>query len=390
MNGLRIARVSTVKFFIFTQLRTQLDAIKESGADLTVVSSAEDDLSADAYDLDEMSFVEVNISRSISPLSDLKALYALVKLFNERRFDIVHSTTPKAGLLCAIAGKMSGVSVRLHTFTGQPWVTMSGVKKHILKWCDKVIGRLNTRCYTDSFSQKQFLVDNGIVKDSRIFVLGEGSLAGIDLQRFNPKRYSEEDRSSLKKDLGIPETSFLILFVGRITRDKGVRELAQAFNQVIAQGVDAHLVFVGPFEVDGRQCFDSVIDENAQQRVRLVGFSREPEKYMSIADVLCLPSYREGFGTVVIEAAAMGVPTIGTDIYGLSDAVVNGETGILVPVRDYQALAQALVKVASDVGIRAEMATKAYKRVYENFDSIYLSRLLVQEYEGLMKYTQGS
>ncbi|MFH7326587.1 glycosyltransferase family 4 protein [Desulfurivibrio sp. C05AmB] len=384
MNDLSVARVSTVKFFIFTQLGSQLESIRASGANLTVITSDDDNLVDDSVDFDKFNFIPVHIPRNINLLADFRALLALVRVFKANKFDIVHSTTPKAGLLCAIAGKIAGIKVRLHTFTGQPWATKSGPEQLILKWCDKIIGHLNTRCYADSFSQKKFLVDSHIMPNYKLHVLGEGSLAGVDLQRFNPCRYKKEDNDRLKAELDVPQSSFIILFVGRVTREKGVFELIQAFSEIINRGVDAYLVFVGPFEIDAQQCLDSLKGNNVMQRMRIVGFSREPEKYMSISDVLCLPSYREGFGTVVIEAAAMGVPTIGTDIYGLSDAVVNGETGILVPVRDYKALALAMTSLAVDATLRAEMGINARKRVLDKFDSRTMGHLLMQEYKNLM------
>ncbi len=261
---------------------------------------------------------------------------------------------------------------------------MSGLKRNVLVLCDKVIGRLNTRCYTDSMSQKDFLVEMGVIDHSRLHVLGEGSLAGVDLERFSSTRYSVEDRYKLKNELNIPDESYILLFVGRITLEKGVKELLHAFDNVLSQDLDVHLVFVGPFENDGGECLNLINNSSVKENIRIVGFSKEPEKYMSIADVLCLPSYREGFGTVVIEAAAMGVPTVGSDIYGLSDAVMNSETGILVPVRDHCALGAALVRIINDDDLRANMSAKARRRAVEYFGSEYLGRLLVAEYDNLM------
>lgn len=379
-HPLRVARVSTVKFFVYTQLYTQLKIIKSSGMDLTVISSEDDDLSNNANDLSEFNFIGINIPRNISPIKDLFALLKLIRIFRAEKFDIVHSTTPKAGLLCAIAGRVAGVKIRLHTFTGQPWSTMTGLKRTLLLSCDKVIGYLNTCCYTDSISQKQFLIENGVSEDLSLIVLGQGSLAGVDLSRFNPTCFSENKKLELRKELTIPDEALIILFVGRVTLEKGVRELLAAFEYVLSQDVNAYLLFVGPFELDGQACLDGINNLKIKEKIRVAGYSSEPEKFMAISGLLCLPSYREGFGTVVIEAAAMALPTVGSEIYGLSDAVVNGETGILVPARDSQLLGDALVQLLRDVDLRAEMATKAQKRALDYFDSSYLGRLMVKEY----------
>lgn len=385
VSDLHIARVSTVPFFVITQLSYQLSALVKAGAKVSVVAS-NDEHSGSLNKLDGVVFYPVNICRDINLIQDLKSLFYLIKLFRQQRFDIVHSTTPKAGLLCAIAGQIARVSVRLHTFTGQPWVTMSGIKRSILKLCDRIIGMLNTHCYTDSASQKEFLVSSGIISPSKISVIGAGSLAGVDTKRFLRDRFSEKDRLALRESLSIPQQAKVVLFVGRVTGDKGIQELLDAFSRVLSSlNDDVILLIIGPFETDGKLLFDNIGDDIVRSNIRIIGFSDTPESYMAIADVLCLPSYREGFGTVVIEAAAMGVPAIGTNIYGLSDAIVDGQSGILVPVKDSQALASALYKILENDVLRRNMSAHAYSRAVESFDSEHCSNLLIQEYEGFFK-----
>lgn len=381
---LKIARVSTVPFFIVTQLSAPINAMKEAGAAVTIISS-DDELGDDLRRLVGANFIPLKMVREINPFQDLVSLLMLIKVFRAHKFDIVHSTTPKAGLLCAIAGRVSGVKVRLHTYTGQPWVTMSGIKKGILKFCDKVIGFLNTRCYTDSFSQQKFLIDQHVVKPDRISVLGEGSFAGVDLKRFDAARYSDAERASLKQELGISLQSKVIVFVGRITRDKGVNELIEAFELLVAEKNDVFLLFVGPYEADGLAIIDGISNPDVLRRIKAVGFSNVPEKYMSVGDMLCLPSYREGFGTVVIEAAAMGLPTVGTSIYGLTDAVVDGKTGVLVPVGDSAGLASAIRLLVTDEEALCAMSSAARERAVTTFDSKKYSELLLADYRGFFK-----
>ncbi len=380
---LRVARVSTVPFFVLTQLSSQIRTLKSLGADITVVAS-DDELSAKISELQDVAFMPINISRSISPVSDLVSLFRLYRAFRNCHFDIIHSTTPKAGLLCAIAGFLSCTPVRIHTFTGQPWVTMTGIKRGILKCCDKIIGALNTHCYTDSQSQREFLVDQKIVTSNKLTVVGGGSLAGVDLARFNKSRYSLENNVSLKQGLKIAEEARVILFVGRITQDKGIQELIDAFQIIGLNDDTLHLILVGPFEENGESIVESVAGSAVSNRIHSVGFSDEPEKYMAISDVLCLPSYREGFGTVVIEAAAMGLPTVGTNIYGLSDAVVDGVTGVLVPPKSSPALAKSLAKILSDDRARLSMADNAFARANADFDSVKCATLLLNEYKRLL------
>jgi len=385
LSKIKIARVSTVKFAIYTQLYAQLEIIESAKMDLTVISSEDDSLIGNQYELNEFDFIGVNISRNISPVRDFLALLRLVKIFRREKFDVVHSTTPKAGLLCAIAGTIVGVKVRMHTFTGQPWATMTGLKRLLLRLCDKIICYLNTCCYADSVSQKKFLIENGIGTDNQLLVLGKGSLAGVDSTRFNPMLFLDCDKKQLRSELNIPEKSQIILFVGRITLEKGVSELLEAFESIVSKGLDVYLLLVGPFESDGKECLDKISNVKVNKSIRTVGFTSQPEKYMAISDVLCLPSYREGFGTVVIEAAVMGLPAITSDIYGLSDAVIDGETGLLVPVRNYKLLATALVRTLENNNFRLEMALKARERALEFFDSSKIGGLVVEEYK---KYTK--
>lgn len=373
--GVKIARVSTVAFFVETQLRAQLGAIVDVGAELTVIAS-DDELT---FQLPRMRYVPIDIPRKIHLMRDLVALWRLWCFFRRERFDIVHSTTPKAGLLCSIAAVLAGVPIRLHTFTGQPWLGLGGVKHWLSKSSDWLITKLNTYCYADSPSQRRFIVDSGVAGEETIGVIGHGSLAGVDLKRFDPERFAIEEQIALRNELGIPSGAAVLLFVGRFTPDKGISELLAAYEELVQRGLFASLVILGPLEADS-EAFLGRLSEQARKGVKLAGFSSEPERFMAIADVLVLPSYREGFGTVVLEAAAMGVPTVGTEIYGLSDAVENYHTGMLVPVRDFIALAAAIEILLHDPEKRKVMGEAARTRAHEYFSSSQMSDLVISQY----------
>lgn len=384
LAGIHVARISTVPFFVLSQLKHQIELISASGASVVVATSSGPEFSS-LQALKGVTCQLVEIPRSISPWRDLLALWQLFRLCRRNRIDIAHSTTPKAGLLTAVAALLAGVPIRLHTFTGQPWVNMEGPIRWFARWSDSLIGKLNTRCYTDSASQRQFLIEQGIISAERLFVIGSGSLAGVDLDRFNPARFSGEERAALKFKSGIPPESPVLLFVGRITADKGVHELLAAFRQIKAAGSPAHLIFVGHFdsEIGGgagivRRDLEGISD------LHIAGFTECPETYIAIADILCLPSYREGFGTVVIEAASMGVPTVGSDIYGLSDAIVHGETGILVPPRNATELSNALSGLLADAEKRRSMGHAARKRAETLFDATQVNRKVIAEYCNLL------
>lgn len=381
LAGKRIARIATVDYSMH-QIESQIAALLEAGADVTLVCSGFDP--GDRRIPAAARRMVVPIARKIDILADVLAVFRLWRLFRRERFDLVHSTTPKAGLVTALAAWLAGVPVRLHTFTGQPWVTASGPKRALLKACDRLIGLANTQCYADSGSQRRFLIGEGVVGAARLAVLGSGSLAGVDLAQFDPQRFPPECALAIRRRLGLPEGARVVLFVGRLNADKGVRELVAAFRSLLATVPDAYLVLTGPVE-DG---LDMLLGADWQAslggRALLTGEVDTPEEVMAVAELLALPSYREGFGTVIIEAAAMGVPTVGSAIYGISDAVVDGETGLLVPVRDPVALAAALVRLLEDGELRGRLGQAARRRAVTSFGRQMLAAAYVSECEKLL------
>lgn len=383
LKDIRIARVSTVPFFVFTQLRAQLDALSSAEAEVYIVTS-NDDLSDSVKTIDGCAFNPIYIAREISLWADCLALFKLWKFFREKRFHIVHSTTPKAGLLCAIAAKFAGVPVRIHTFTGQPWVTMSGIKRWIVQRCDKLIAQLNILCYTDSFSQRDFLIQNKIISSEKLKVIGRGSLAGVDVKRFSKDRFSTIEKNELKKVLHIDSEAKILLFIGRVTREKGVFELFDAVESLLKKEIKIELVVVGPFEQHNEVEIREAAQKSGGNKIHFMDFQAEPERFISIADLLCLPSYREGFGTVVIEAAAMGVPVVGTKIYGLKDAIVDEVTGILVESQNKEQLEQAIEQLITDNVLRDRLGKQAHERALADFDSYHFNKMLIEEYKNLL------
>jgi glycosyltransferase involved in cell wall biosynthesis len=384
LQNIRIARISTVPFFVLTQLTTQLEALSAAGASVTVITS-DDPLGKDIACLDYCKFEPIYIAREINIFADAVALYKLWRLFRKRRFDIIHSTTPKAGLLCAIAAWLARAPIRLHTFTGQVWVTLKMPKKALIKFCDRLIGLLNTQCYADSFSQRDFLIKNKIISKKKSTVLGSGSLAGVDISRFNSANFTLEEKKRIKSTLKLGDKTVVILFVGRVTKEKGLYELLEVVHRLLSEGYPISLLIVGPFESQFEQEIRPYAQQLCSDRVIFTGFCANPEYFMAIADILCIPSYREGFGTVVIEAAAMGIPVVGTNIYGLSDAIVNGETGLLVEKKNVLQLMEALQTLVKNEQLRKKLGDQAKERAINEFDSKKSGEFLILEYERLLK-----
>jgi glycosyltransferase involved in cell wall biosynthesis len=327
-----------------------------------------------------VAFQHLNIFRGISIGSDISAVVTLWKLFRHRRFHIVQSITPKAGLLGMLAARMAGVPIRVHWFTGQVWATKSGASRWLLKSLDRVLVACATHLLSDSPSQRDFLIREGVVKPGQMVVLGQGSVCGVDTARFRPNAGA---RSRIRAEVGIPDDAVVALFLGRLNRDKGLPQLTGAFVAAARECPNLHLLVVGPNDGQTRASIVEAMG-GLDRLVHFVDYTNEPEAYMAAADVFVLPSLREGFGSSVIEAAACEVPTIGTRIYGLSDAIADGESGILVPVGDAGALAAAMIRLATDPHTRLQMGVAGRIRVERSFKQEHLTAALMQFYRELL------
>jgi glycosyltransferase involved in cell wall biosynthesis len=385
LKGVKICRTSTVPYFMVSQLRSQAEYLRDLGMQVILVASEGPEW-AEMSPGNGLSLKIMNIPRSLSPWQDVVALARLTRFFHEQRFDIVHSTTPKAGLLTALAASLTGIPIRLHTFTGQPWIMLKGPMRWASRTADRLIGILNTKCYADSSSQAQFIIKEGILSSRKITVIGQGSLAGIDTARFNPDHWSLSIKQQLRQSLSIASSSKILIFVGRISPDKGIVELISAFYELLNMNYNVDLLLVGPHDQDcgGKSSLD--LNRGKQcSKIHYIGYTECPERYLAISDIFCLPSYREGFGTVVIEAAAMGLPTVGTTIYGLIDAVVDGETGILVPPRDDRALLAALKSLLDYPDTLHAMGKAARARCFKHFDARIVNEKVAQEYLNILR-----
>ena len=375
---MRIVRIATIPFPVLHHLDGEIRALVAAGHEVYVVTSRGAEFDR-IRSLGVADVVAVDIAREISPFRDLVALIRLYGILRKLKPQLVHSITPKAGLLAAIAGWLCRVPVRLHSFTGQAWAERRGLVRWLGRLADRVIVRLDTQCYADSLSQRDFLVAEGICREGVVRVRGSGSLAGVDLKRFDMERLRPA-AAQARARLRIAPQARVIVFVGRVTRDKGIVELVAAFSQL----QNAALVLVGPLEPERDPLPAETLDTiERNHSIHAVGYDPEPESYLAFADLLCLPSYREGFGIVVIEAAALGVPCVGTAIIGLSDAVMDGNTGLLVPPKDVPALAAALGLLLNDDSLRTAMGAAARKRVVRDFDAEKLEAMLLQEYAAL-------
>jgi glycosyltransferase involved in cell wall biosynthesis len=318
------------------------------------------------FDLKKIQIIDVPIERKINLLKDCRALLVLLSIFKKERFDVVHTVSPKAGLLGIMAGYLSQIKNRFHTFTGQVWVNLSNPSKAFFKAMDRLICKMATQVFADSQSQIDFLVTEGICKKSEISLLGCGSISGVNLARFKPDAIK---RSSYRKALSAQDGDIIFLFVGRVCRDKGIFDLFAAFNEIYTNfGKKVYLWVVGPDEGAVVPELEVMYSELANQ-VKWIGPSFEPESYMAAADILVLPSYREGFGSVVIEAAACSIPAITYVTEGITDAIENNRTGLLARKYDIKDLVLKMDLLVANVDLRIQLGENAYERAITLFSS---------------------
>jgi len=372
--GIIVSSPGTVKAF----LMDQIEVLSRSYQVCLILNIEKGDALPDLSAKVEV--IAAPIVRSISVLRDLHAFLRLVALFLRKRFDAVHSVTPKAGLMAAMSGTIARIPVRVHTFTGQVWVTRTGLARSMLKAVDKALARMTTHVLVDSPSQRDFLLREGVVSEKKSRVLASGSISGVDTFRFRP---DSELRKRIRQLEGIPEDGVVFLYVGRLKVDKGVLDLAQAFSRVGENCGKAWLLIVGPDEEGLRPRIERVCSA-VGSRLRFVGYTDAPQEYMAAADVLCLPSYREGFGSVIIEAASAGIPAVASNIYGIIDAIEPSAVTFLHAPGDIDALQSKMKQLIDDPQLREALGRKARSRAHRLFAKGLVTSALVDFYNSVM------
>lgn len=329
-----------------------------------------------------VTFIDVKIVRKTSLFYDFKALFNLFFLCVKIRPHIIHSIMPKAGLITSLAGALSFVPIRIHTFTGQVWATKKGGARKFYKLIDKLIFKLNTACLTDSPSQSEFLADNGFFERGKpIKYLGKGSLSGVNLVKFDLNIV--KNRNILRKELGISDEDFVFIFLARKSVVKGIFELIESFAKV-AFLPNVKLLFIGPDESNG--LLEELLTRHSDIAEKIISLDivKNHEKYLAVSDVLCLPSSSEGFGSIVIEAAALGVPSIGFDIVGLSDSIDNGNSGILVQFKDVDKFSEAMIELYNNSEYIEKLKYNSRNRVLKYFSADIIYSFQNEFYKSLL------
>ncbi len=379
----RVVHVTTVPQTL-AFLHGQIDYVRSKGFEIHVASAPGDELANFSREQSVPSR-GVPLTRAITPWSDLKAICQLWGWFRELRPTIVHAHTPKGGLVGMVAAFLARVPVRIYHIRGLPLQTATGLQRFIFRCTESITCRLAHRVLIVSHSLGTRAVRVGICPQEKITTLGHGSGNGVDARRrFNPSKQTQGVGLTLRHEMGIPQKALVIGFVGRIVGDKGVVDLAEAWTVLRKRLPQAHLLIVGPFEKR-----DAIPDEIKRQleedpRVHLPG-CLDSLPFYSVMNLLVLPTYREGFPNVLLEAAAMELPVVATRVEGCTDAVLDGETGTLVAARDAGALATAITLYARNETLRRQHGLAGRARVLKYFRPEHIWQAVVDEYESLLK-----
>jgi lipopolysaccharide/colanic/teichoic acid biosynthesis glycosyltransferase/glycosyltransferase involved in cell wall biosynthesis len=328
----------------------------------------------------------MEITRQITPHQDFVTIVHLTRALRQLRPAIVDAHTPKGGLLGMIAATLAGVPVRVYHLRGLRLDTAAGMQRLILLASERVSCFLAHRVICVSHSVREAALALGLCPPEKITVLGHGSGNGVDASgRFDPERLSLEARCAVRSQLGIPDEALVIGFVGRVVRDKGLTELADAWRALRAEDASLHLLVIGPFEPYDPLSPDTAALLRQDQRIHLTGPVDDTAPLYAAMDLVVLPTYREGFPNVLLEAAAMALPVVATRVAGCVDAVQDGLTGTLVPPRDADALAAAIRRYVADPGLRRRHGAAARQRVLHDFRQDAIWEALYEEYARLLR-----
>lgn len=311
---------------------------------------------------------DIPMERKTSVLRDLRALWHLIRFFRKNRFDLVNVSTPKAGLLGALAARLTGHRRIVYVQRGIYYETMTGLRRAFYQRIDKLVCRLAARVIPVSHEMGDWLVAQGICPPEKIRKIGRGSSNGVNCERFSRTPEVAEARRKVRQQWDVPEDGIVIGILARLVRDKGVEELLRAFVHLADRHPNVYLMLVGRYESDNFPPPEMRNLIETHPRIRMAGWQRESERFYAAMDVFALPTYREGFPNTLLEAAAMELPVVTTDIMGCREAIVDGETGLAVPVRRWEPLAEALDRLVRDTDLRRRLGQAGRARAERDYD----------------------
>lgn len=376
----KLIRITTVPISLHKLLKGQLKFMSEF-YDVVAVSSYNDVLEQVSKN-EGVRIKGVEMTRQITPIKDLKALWKMFRFLRREKPFIVHTHTPKAGIVGMTAAWFARVPVRLHTVAGLPLMETKGIKRYLLNFVEKITYSFATKVYPNSFRLRAFIISEKLCKEKKLQVIGNGSSNGINTAFFNPIRYTDDEKKMLRKSLQIDESNFIFIFIGRLVKDKGINELIEAF--VGLQARKCKLLLVGSFEKERDPLLPKTkLEIENNQNIIFVGYQEDVRPYLAISDCLVFPSYREGFPNVVMQAGAMGLPSIVTDINGCNEIIIEGKNGIIIPPKNKEVLSEAMKYMIEHPDERRKMAEAARPLIVSRYEQQAIWNALLEEYRSL-------
>jgi glycosyltransferase involved in cell wall biosynthesis len=380
----KLVRITTVPLSLDKILDGQL-AFMNNHYEVIAVSSEKEYLIRCAKN-EGVRFKHIEMTRKITPIKDFISLIKLISFLKKERPLIIHSHTPKAGILAMLASKITNIPIRLHTVAGLPLMEEKGSKKKLLELIEKLTYSFSTFVFTNSNGLYKYIIDNNYVSKSKLKVIGNGSSNGVDVNYFSPTSVSEKEKEKLKLSLGILENDFTFVFVGRIVADKGINELINAFDTISFQNNAIKLLLVGEQE--------SHLDPLNENTLKLIstnkniiktGFQKDIRPFLAVSDALVFPSYREGFPNVIMQAGAMELPVIATNINGCNEIIVNEKNGVLIELKNNGAIVKAMVRLIEDEAFYKNLKSNARSMIVSRFERKVICEKILYEYKEMEK-----
>ena len=385
----KLIRITTVPLSLKVLLKGQLRFMASNGFDVKGVSSEGEEL-REVHENEGIAVEAITMSRKITPFQDLKSLWEMWNFLRKEKPQIVHTHTPKAGIIGMLAARLAGVPHRLHTVAGLPLMEATGIKRKILNFVEKLTYSSATRVYPNSKGLYDFILQNNFTQSNKLKIIANGSSNGINTAFFSPAQVSEIEKVALREKLNIQPDDFVFVFVGRIVSDKGINELIKAFSQLQTaennEQIGIKLLLVGGLESDLDPLNPETLAEINQNRdIISVGFQQDVRPFFAISDALAFPSYREGFPNVVMQAGAMGLPSIVSDINGCNEIIVEGENGLIIPPKNVEKLKEKMLTLAKDKNLYTKLKGNSRRMIENRYEQSVVWNALLEEYEGLLQ-----
>lgn len=383
----KLLRITTVPISLKTLLKGQLRYMSQH-YNVIGISSGGQELEDVGRD-EGIQVVSVEMTRQMTPFRDLISLWKMIVILRKEKPEIVHTHTPKAGIIGMLAAKLAGVPIRLHTVAGLPLMEATGIKRKVLDLVEKLTYAFSTKVYPNSKGLYDFILQNKFVSKEKLKVIANGSTNGINTEVFCSSQVTDEDRGSLRRKLNIGLQDFVFVFVGRLVSDKGINELVKAFGQICESSTllgSPKLLLVGPLESELDPLLPWSLQEIKENKnIISIGFQKDVRPYFAISNALIFPSYREGFPNVVMQAGAMGLPSIVSNINGCNEIIVEGRNGTIIPVKNVEAIESTMLKMINDKPYYASLQTHAREMIQDRYEQEVVWSALLEEYNSLLK-----